>query len=501
MQQLCLWSLLGIEVHCLIELIKNLFLVANLSIRWPHLVADSEAFLDQPPLAAGFSSGLWGVFLPHNEHRLVVSRLLHVLPPAFGYPEGSWSVVVSFLLIFASLFLFNKCLSIFCSSWSLGRVVVVLAGALVLFNPWQSENLIWAINVHWFLQGLIIIASMLVLLRSDSSQEVAWIDIFLPVLALLNGGQGYAVILAYGAARLIVFGRRYVFLMGVAGAIALQVFLPSIRPGPDGRYGFSFEFLQALVGLWWPMSVLVLVFSFGLIAVGFVRLRRESGFKFDSAWLIVLMPLFYSVLFGLMVVLSRSEFGISMAFRQSYVTPLSFGLLSLLLLAWRAFASGLGVLWPLLQSAFIVVPLVVVPSPALKSGFHRPNFFRMQRNMIAEINRRISWDHCIAVEGEIGLAPSNCLFSNHYEAHGGIRRARPKWSLDSFEFAGGLSPSQASERINDSRSGISVRTYIMRNSKQASPYLVLGRPIELMPGDHLIEISSEGSKKAWRIHR
>ena len=84
----------------------------------------------------------------------------------------------------------------------------------------------------------------------------------MPVLALLNGGQGYAVIIAYGAARLIVFGRRYVFLMGVAGAIALQVVLPSIRPGPDGRYGFSFEFLQALVGLWWPMSVLVLVFSF-----------------------------------------------------------------------------------------------------------------------------------------------------------------------------------------------------------------------------------------------
>ena len=67
------------------------------------------------------------------------------------------------------------------ASW-MAKLAVGLAGLLVLLNPWQAENLIWTINVHWFVQGFGCCLVLLALFAFQiQSVPPLWLDLVLPV--------------------------------------------------------------------------------------------------------------------------------------------------------------------------------------------------------------------------------------------------------------------------------------------------------------------------------
>ena len=245
------WSLLiGLESVLLIGLIGTLIQVLQLSWAWPHLVADSENYLDQLPLSAGLEA--WQTVLyPLNEHRLVMSRLVEMLPPLVGGQQGQWGVATSLLLLAMTFVAYVFCFRVLnpSASW-MAKLAVGLAGLLVLLNPWQAENLIWTINVHWFVQGFLLLLAVACFLHSKAKIPPLWLDLVLPILALLNGGQGYAVIAAVAIPRLLFFARRWLFAFGVSAALVLNSVLPKLYELPSSAYSFDSSFFIGLTQLW-----------------------------------------------------------------------------------------------------------------------------------------------------------------------------------------------------------------------------------------------------------
>ena len=498
------WSLLiGLESVLLIGLIGTLIQVLQLSWAWPHLVADSENYLDQLPLSAGLEA--WQTVLyPLNEHRLVMSRLVEMLPPLVGGQQGQWGVATSLLLLAMTFVAYVFCFRVLnpAASW-MAKLAVGLAGLLVLLNPWQAENLIWTINVHWFVQGFLLLLAVACFLHSKAKVSPLWLDLVLPILALLNGGQGYAVIAAVAIPRLLFFARRWLFAFGVSAALVLNSVLPKLHELPSSPYSFDSSFFVGLTQLWWPMAglwlpCLVIVYGVYLWAC---RKRFESSDVRDFA--IAAVPVVYGVLFALMATLSRSSWGDAMLYRQSYVTPIAMIAIGLLLISLKLSAISANRWLVYLQVAVLVLPLAIYVRPLNKAfGFRKTHFVAMQRNMLEELDRRITWFHCIGLEGQLASGQtSNCFDSRRFEAHGSIRRrARPPMRLKPDEVLGEISAVEAAQQLDTRRSDLWKRLYLVRVAPTGQAFVVSGkeRP-EPRTGDYLLELQPNGTQRQWLV--
>ena len=139
-----LWCGLGllvaVEIVFLYPLLKALLQVAVIASRWPHLIADSAVFLQQQPLHEGVA-GWFDLLNPVNEHRVVVSRLIAVLPLSFGGEFGIWSVGFSLLLLALSVGWIFLILGRLNRQAPLAlRVMVGLLCTLILCNPWHLQG-------------------------------------------------------------------------------------------------------------------------------------------------------------------------------------------------------------------------------------------------------------------------------------------------------------------------------------------------------------------------
>ena len=141
--------------------------------------------------------------------------------------------------------------------------MVGLLCGLILANPWQLENLIWDINVHWFFQGWLLLVSLHLLL-SNRSVPPLWLDLLLPGLALLNGGLGVALLLSYSLIRLLAFGRRWLIVLSAVSALLLYSLTSLASSGSP--LNFSGVFTWRMLQIWWPHSGLWMVAS-GLAVV------------------------------------------------------------------------------------------------------------------------------------------------------------------------------------------------------------------------------------------
>ena len=190
---------------------------------------------------------------------MVVSRLIAVLPLSFGGEFGIWSVGFSLLLLALSLGWIVLILRRLNPQAPLAlRLMVGLLCGLILANPWQLENLIWDINVHWFFQGWLLLVSLHLLL-SNRSVPPLWLDLLLPGLALLNGGLGVALLLSYSLIRLLAFGRRWLIVLSAVSALLLYSLTSLASSGSPLNFSGIFSFgaccrsggPTAASG-WWP---------------------------------------------------------------------------------------------------------------------------------------------------------------------------------------------------------------------------------------------------------
>ena len=498
------WSLLiGLESVLLIGLIGTLIRVLRLSWAWPHLVADSENYLDQLPLSVGPEA--WQTVLyPLNEHRLVVSRLVEMLPPLVGGQQGQWGVATSFVLLVMTFVAYMFCFRVLnpSASW-MAKVAISLAGLLVFLNPWQAENLIWTINIHWFVQGFLLLLAVACFLHSKAKVSPLWLDLALPVIALLNGGQGYAVIAAVAIPRLLFFSRRWLFVLGVGVALVLNAVLPKLYELPSSSYSFDSSFFIGLMQLWWPMAGLWLPCLALVYGLYFWSRRKLFEWTDVRHLVIAAVPIIYGVLFSLMATLSRSSWGDAMLYRQSYVSPICMIAIGLLLISFKVSQASASRWLLYLQVAVLVLPLAIYVRPLNKAfGFRKTHFVAMQRNMLSELDQRITWFHCIGLEGPLATGQiSNCAHSQRFEAHGSIRsRARPPIRLRPDEALGEISEVEAAQRLNIPRSDLLKRFYLVRMGPTGQAFVVSGEQIpEPKTGDYLLELQPNGTQRQWLV--
>ena len=143
---------------------------------------------------------------------------------------------------------------------------------------------------------------------------------------------------------------------------------------------------------------------------------------------IAAVPVVYGVLFASVATRSPLVWGDAMLYRQSYVTPIGMIAIGLLLISLKLSAISANRWLAYLQVAVLILPLAIYVRPLNKAfGFRKTHFVAMQRNMLEELDRRITWFHCIGLEGQLASGQtSNCFDSRRFEAHGSIRRrARP----------------------------------------------------------------------------
>jgi hypothetical protein len=491
-------ALLGLELQLLVPLLHTLLQMLRVALTWPHLVADSAVFLDQPSLATGLE-GWRALFLPVNEHRLVLSRLVAVGPLLLHQPLGSWSVAVSLLLISGCILAFDRCLGQLCNGrWNGDRLVVLLAGALLLLNPWQGENLIWDINLFWFFQNLLVLGSVALLLRLPPRVPL-WFDLFLPPLALLNGGQGYAVLLAVGGVRLGLFRRRWLLPAATLVALAMGRLLPSGQAQVH-VLGFNPIFLLRLLNGWWPMAGLGLILWGALLGIGLWVQRQSLGPCHWRQLCISAIPMVYGLGFGLSADLSRSPLGLAMAARESYVTPLLLLGLGGLLLGWQFSCARGTAVWSRGQVASLLLP-VFISSPLLEAGFQRARFFPQQRLVLAEQDRRITWFHCRSLEG--GRRFSHCPLTPVYDRWDLIRRSlvvqAGYWQVNNRLMVGPITGLEAQGWLQKQGRTDLRRLYLVRGNESQGHWVVGRKDVVPQPGDQLVQLIPGARSSWWRV--
>ena len=494
------FGLIGVELWLIKDLLMTLIKVLRLSYAWPHHIADSEVFYQQLPLSEGFEA-VKTLFYPINEHKIVLTRLVEFLPPLFGMEQGQWGVLTSFALIIVSFAFFVLCLvSLGGNKKSVWFFAAVLAGFLLFFNPWQSENLIWSVNVHWFFQNLLLVFSTYLFLASVRPSFISpWWDVFIPFLAILNGGQAYALLAAVSLPRIWIFGRRWLYFLAVSFSFVLVRLLPDLESSVSSSFSFDFQFFIDLLRLWWPsagiwLSVMT-VLSLCLI-LRFASRPQDPVFWRKLA--VISIPIVYGAAFAFLATLSRSSYGDAALLRSGYVTPIMMIGLGYLLLTWFLFCEKeINWLAPL-QIFFLVFSLICYPG-SFWTGFRKPSFLRKQELMIEHLNRQITWFHCVGVEGGLQGRLSLCVDSKLWEAHGHIRGNAQSVLPDDFDEYSYISSKVLSRKISALRASSISRLYVIKQHLDGRSYIVDARQIVASSGDFLLEIEPGNVAQLLRL--
>lgn len=120
------------------------------------------------------SSGDWSVWwAPHNEHRIVLARILFWIDLAW-FRGGIWFLIaVNYLLIGTAVFIFLKFLNHSAGSSS-NRIAVCSVGLFLsawLFSWSQQENLVWGFQSQFFLAQIIPLTAFYLLYKAASCKK------------------------------------------------------------------------------------------------------------------------------------------------------------------------------------------------------------------------------------------------------------------------------------------------------------------------------------------
>jgi hypothetical protein len=315
-------------VHGLVEILG----VALAHWQQPNLFGDSFAFVQRNP-----NQPLIGwLTAQHNEHRIVWAKAASLVETeVLKIPPGQSALFQNLALILGCAGLWSWLCQRLLQRSDL-RLITVLAGWLLLVNPWQYENLGWEFQTPWFLINALVLIGAVLLSAPPANipqSPFRWqrlLAVLLPWLALSSTGQGLAFAVAFCACAWLRSPRLGGLVSLSTGLASLTFFalLPYSKPAGHPELSFQLDyFLRAwLGGPWQGLAVLCLVVAGVLLG------RRKTISK--QSWPALLMPGLFSLIFAGMITLSRAGFGLEQANSSRYIThSLMLGLTALLALA------------------------------------------------------------------------------------------------------------------------------------------------------------------------
>lgn len=227
---------------------------------WDQWGGESGLLVD----AADGGVGLGALFAPHNEHRLVVSKLVWL--GVFHLNGGQWDNVPTLFAL--ALLAAGACAAVTGAvgaslSWRHGAVLV-LAGALLFALPVSWLNSVWGFQAQFPAQVLLTVVCLFGLGTRREGGALWWIGLLAGVGCVLTSGSGFLV----APALLLVLGieawrtRSAAGLRGPTALAACGILaagVVSLLAGPDVPNRFAAEspgaFAVALLrNMAWPWA-------------------------------------------------------------------------------------------------------------------------------------------------------------------------------------------------------------------------------------------------------
>jgi hypothetical protein len=339
----------------------------------------------------------WSVWWElHNEHRIVLARILFWLD--FKLFDGSvvFLIVCNYLLAVISVTMFSVILKtsrlggrFTCAHWVLITSIISLC-----FSWIQSENFSWGFQSQFFLaQTLPLIALHFLFLASTSAQHKNfWFAIAAIVGAMCAGTMANGVIALpcmVAAAFFLRLSLSKTLLLICLASVVIALYLYGYNPPHRGGspwaflYGSPVElFLFTLTYLGGPFFYLaknslvaaqvagtVLLLGWLLLSVRIFSLRTSNS-------LLIMLSIFvaYLIISALITSSGRVMFGMQYAVSSRYMTPALMAWCTMLIMLTVYFQQRPRIVWASSISALAIV-LLLLPRQALAHQSYSPYVF------------------------------------------------------------------------------------------------------------------------------
>jgi len=287
----------------------------------------------------------------HNEHRIVLTRLLFLLEYKVFGGGGLFLIMVNYLCLILICIVFSLALYFRNKSYRTPRLHIVVACLLMAawLSLWsQNNNLTWAFQSQFFLAQLVPLLSFLFLGRASLDQSLSkpwfWLALLSGLLSYGTMANGVATLplLALGALVFRMGGVRTTIL-AIAAAIALKLYFTGYQ-SPGGHGSLSESLMNHPVGMMlfvfrYLGSPFFYIFGMTPIASKFA-LFGGAGFVIVTASLAALVVrgrklhyislglLLFTIYIGLTAFVTsggRLSFGQEAALASRYTTPALMG--------------------------------------------------------------------------------------------------------------------------------------------------------------------------------
>jgi hypothetical protein len=288
----------------------------------------------------------WGglLFVPHNEHRLVFTKVLVL---AFYSASGTYDVLL--LATFAALLYGGLAAAVFgmvsAGATKRDRVLLWLATALFFAVPFAGYNVLCGMQISFTLAqlGLLVVLRSVAEWRDDRTGAIGML--VGTVFGVLNLGSGAVIPGALLIAGLLgSAARRRAFWLGwLACVLIVLCFVLAARGGAQARDWNAIQFGFSLLA--WPWSSAGLGVIVGVSLIGILGVVGRRGTADASAPICIAAGI---LAFGagnlLLLAVSRAPEEFHMRHWET-VALVPFGLLTLLILLGARIVPGRGALW------------------------------------------------------------------------------------------------------------------------------------------------------------
>ena len=383
MTSISLLFLLGIIVFTLTDYL----IIALRHYSHPTLYNDSWELIKIPN---GHQELLEWIISKHNEHRILFLRISSILESrVFGIIPGQTSLLQILLLILGCSGLWLQ----LCRKLAKSKTIIFgfwIIGSILIFHPWQLQNLSWEFQVPWFFINFLVFISCNILLKNPSNKNLINKTIYytscvlIPWASIYSTGQGIALSIAFSISSLLKSKKQF-WITSLSSVLVLLLYFLSSNQNQAidlNTIGYELDiisipfFLSTLLG--GPLLLSINSFIFILIVLAIFILIKDKKVLLEEvkSRIFALGPFLnflflFPVIFSLMLTLSRRSLGLQWSFASRYTTHsiiFSLFLLSLCVIVfdtkWGVKSNQIDILitFQAILTAFIALVIFAIPN-------------------------------------------------------------------------------------------------------------------------------------------